>query len=458
MPDSETEIPVRSVSRPRSNAPFFPRILEMILAAGRGMLEGRWAGEAGPGTLADRCKLLLTHRGDASGLALAEEVISSYEQLSQSEQTEFLGTLSKDFAIDSEAVLRAADRYRENQTLETVTALRKSLDPPVKKLFRKLNAVPGGTRATVKIRERLLALTAEHPELSGLEADLRQLLIEWFNRGFLVLDRIDWDSPASVLERIIEYEAVHEINGWEDLHNRLRQDRRCFAFFHMTIPGDPLIFLQVALTNGVPGAVAPLLAVDRDVIDQYAADTAVFYSISNCHRGLRGISFGHFLIKQVVEVLRQDLGNIRNFATLSPIPGFRRWVENAQADGLPAPRSADLRSARELLAGAGVADLEGYGQDAQAAFVRLAAYYLVEVKREDEQPLDSVARFHLANGASIDRLCWAADVSVTGMKRSWGMMVNYIYEPKEIEKNHERYFQAGEVAMSSRVRKLARGR
>jgi malonyl-CoA decarboxylase len=430
----------------------------MILAAGRGMLEGRWAGEAEPAALAERCRVLLAHRGDASGLAFAQEILSAYEGFSESDRIAFFKILSTDFAIHPDAVLQAADRYRQQPALETVTALRKSLDPPFKKLFRRLNAVPGGTKAIVRIREELLTFTSAHPELSWLEADLRQLLIEWFNRGFLVLDRIDWNSPASVLERIIEYEAVHEINGWEDLHNRLRRDRRCFAFFHMTIPGDPLIFLQVALTNGIARSVAPLLAADREVIDPYAADTAVFYSISNCHLGLQGISFGHFLIKQVVEVLRQDLGNIRQFATLSPMPGFRWWVESVPLDDLPAPTGSDLRIVRERPVNTENDDPQVYGLAVQDALMRLAAHYLIEAKRKDAQPLDSVARFHLANGASVDRISWGADVSDAGVGRSWGIMVNYIYEPKDIEKNHETYFQTGEIAISNRVRKLIKAR
>jgi malonyl-CoA decarboxylase len=406
-------------------------------------------------SLVEHCRQLLTHRGRVSGLALAQEIISTYEQLSAPDRAEFFGILSKDFAIKTEDVLAAAERYRQHHTLETVTELRKSLDAPFKRLFRRLNSVPGGTMASVRIREHLLALVSDHPELAWLEHDLKQLLIEWFNRGFLVLDRIDWDSPARVLEKVIKYEAVHEINGWDDLHNRLRRDRRCFAFFHLAIPDDPLILLEVALTNGLPSSVGQLLAPDREVLDQSSVDTATFYSISSCHKGLQGISLGEFLIKQVVELLRQELENIRSFATLSPLPGFRKWLETAHVDELPAARKSDVGLARERLADAGALPPHELGDgEAEHALVRLAAYYLTEVKRADRMPADSVARFHLANGASIERLCWAADVTPTGISRSWGIMVNYAYDPREIEQNHENYYRSYEIAMSSSVRKL----
>lgn len=421
------------------------------------MLDRPWAERQDAASLAERCRELLTHRGRASGLALSQEIISTYEELSEPDRIEFFRLLSREFAISTQNVLAAAERYRTEPTLEAVTELRKSLDAPFKRLFRRLNTVPGGTMATVRVRETLLTLTRDQPEFAWLEHDLKQLLIEWFNRGFLVLDRIDWDSSARVLERVIKYEAVHEINGWEDLRNRLRRDRRCFAFFHLAIPHDPLIFLEVALTSGLPNSIGKLLAPDREILEPTDADTATFYSISNCHRGLQGISFGDLLIKHVVELLRQELENVQRFATLSPIPGLRGWLDKVQPEALPAARRADLAQARSRLTGLeALSSGEIADREIENALVRLAAYYLAEAKRADGLPADSVARFHLANGASIERLCWAADMSANGMKRSWGIMVNYSYDPRAIESNHESYFRSYAVAASSAVRKLAR--
>jgi malonyl-CoA decarboxylase len=459
MTEAKTKSPHGPISKPQPSMPLFPRIVERILAVGRSMLERPWAERRDPTSLAERCTRLLTHRGSASGLALAEEIISIYEDYSQTELDEFFGLLSRDFRIVPSDVLAAADRYREDSTLETVTELRRSLDAPFKRLLRRLNTAPGGTMAIVGMRQKLLERAPSHPELAWLETDIRQLLIEWFNRGFLALHRVDWDSPARVLEKIIEYEAVHEINGWDDLRNRLRGDRRCFAFFHLVTPDDPVIFLQVALTDGLPATVGALLDTTRDILDEHSADTAVFYSISNCHKGLNGISFGDFLIKRVVELLRQEFESIRHFVTLSPLPGFRRWLEAAETGSLPTSVRGDVGLARERLADKDQLSKEDAGSDElESALTRLAAHYLAEVRRADGQPLDGVARFHLANGASIARLCWAADVSEAGMRRSWGVMVNYAYHPRDIERNHENYYRAHEIAMSDSVRKLARGR
>jgi malonyl-CoA decarboxylase len=268
------------------------------------------------------------------------------------------------------------------------------------------------------------------------------------------LEQIDWRSPANLLEKIVTYEAVHEINGLEDLRVRLADDRRCFAFFHPAMPDDPLIFVQVALTNGLADAIDPLIEHSRAIGNSHDADTAVFYSISNCHDGLRGITFGNFLIKQVVQELRRDLENIRHFVTLSPVNGFRRWAEQVAPQSLPDSLQDDLRLSLEVFAEPGAPTAGAIPSEAQAPLIRLCAHFLLNEKR-DGKPLDAVARFHLGNGATLERINWNADSSPAGLARSFGIMVNYVYRLNEIEKNHEQYFALGKIVASPAVRKLA---
>ena len=423
----------------------FSRVLESIILVGRDLLsrtqQSVRSDEEPAAALGKRCHQLLDHRGEASGLALASEILTRYESLSPDQRLTFLLFLSQQFGPDLHTINRAAEAYRENPVFETYTELTKAIEPPRQRLLRRINMVPGGTAALVKMRGHVLELLERQPELRALESDLRTLLISWFNRGFLVMDQIDWNSPASVLEKIVTYEAVHEINALEDLRTRVAEDRRLFAFFHPAMPDDPIIFVQIALTKGLVGAVEPLLANDRVVTDVRDADTALFYSISNCHAGLRGVSFGNFLIKQVIEELRRDLENIKHFVTLSPVPGFRSWLDEVALDTLP----------ENLL------NLDTVAEETRSILLRLCAHYLLHEKTNGE-PLDPVARFHLGNGALLERINWKADRSPSGLRRSAGIMVNYAYRLKDIEKNHERYFADGEVVASSEVRKLAQSR
>lgn len=444
-----------------SNRPItLSRMLESILEAGRDILERRRADGkrhlGQPEELGEQCREQLNHRGEASGLFLASEILAAYEALPPEGRLRFFELLNKDFSADPDAVMRAAELYRNEPSFERLAVVAKAVEAPRQKLFRRLNMAPGGTSRLVEMRGQLLEALEERPELRPLESDLRHLLIEWFNRGFLVLDRIDWSSSARVLEKIIEYEAVHEINGWEDLRGRLQDDRRCFAFFHPAMPDDPLIFVEVALTNSNAEAIQPLIASDREIGDARKADTATFYSVSNCHRGLQGISFGNFLIKQVTEDLRHDLENIKHFETLSPVPGFRRWLESSVADEeRPDSLLEDLRLGNAFLQSLPNSVETELSEKVRDALLRLCAHYLLSEKRDDE-PLDPVARFHLGNGASLERINWAADDSAAGMDRSVGIMVNYVYRLNEIEKNHEAYFTDGQIATSSTVRKLAK--
>jgi malonyl-CoA decarboxylase len=341
----------------------------------------------------------------------------------------------------------AADAYRADPSAPNLLRLQDAAEPPRQELFRRLNMAPGGTAALVEMR-RLLLKSADKPHWKVIDADLLHLLRSWFNRGFLRLERIDWRTSAIVLEKLIQYEAVHAIEGWRDLRRRLESDRRCYAFFHPQLPDEPLIFIEVALTRGMSAHVQPLLDVRSPVGAAPSADCAMFYSITNCQEGLRGISFGNLLIKQVAEDLKREFPHLRRFATLSPIPGFRRWLD-AQKDG--------LSSHKELLSRLDdpAWPLGEVPEGLEKLLLRLCAHYLLHAKQGPE-PLDPVARFHLGNGAALERINWMGDSSEQGMSRSAGMMVNYLYRLAEVERNHDRYFREHHIVASSAAEKLAR--
>jgi len=329
-----------------------------------------------------------------------------------------------------------------------------AVESPRQEFFRLLNRAPGATARIVQMRADLLALLHGHPDLRAVDADLVHLFSSWFNRGFLVLRRIGWWSPASVLEKLMQYEAVHEMRGWNDLRRRLEPaDRRCFAFFHPSLVDDPLIFVEVALDREIPGSIQSVLEQEtRAPAGDTSPVTAVFYSISNCQRGLAGISFGNFLIKQVVEDLTADIPSLNTFVTLSPIPGFRRWFERARTSG-----ELDYldEEQRELIAGlddfSWAADKD-HGEALRPLMLSVAAHYFLLAKTADGRPVDPVARFHLGNGARIERINWLGDTSEKGLMESHGMMVNYRYGLADIERNHEAYANHGTIAASKAVR------
>ena len=402
------------------------------------------------------CEALLGERGEVSGAALAREALAAYQGLDERGRGEFFDALAQEFAPSPEAVGKAADAYRYDPTPQNLIQLQEVIDTARQELFRRLNTAPGGTGALVEMRRQLLRGLKQHPAWSAIDADLLHLLRSWFNRGFLRLERIDWRTPAIVLEKLIQYEAVHAVQGWGDLRRRLEADRRCFGFFHPQLPDEPLIFIEVALTRGLSAQVQPLLDVKSPVAATAQADCAIFYSITNCQEGLRGISFGNLLIKQVAEDLKREFPRLRTFATLSPIPGFRRWLGSTEARvQLSVGPNAELRLA--LLSA-----IEAPGWPAgevpetlQKLLMRLCAWYLLHAKQGAE-PLDPVARFHLGNGAALERLNWLGDTSESGLARSAGMMVNYIYRLEDVEHNHERYFADHAVVASRAVEKLAR--
>ena len=419
---------------------------------------------------------LLSERGEASGAAVARELHEGLRALSAEDRAAFFGFVAQGFTPDPDALRAAAEGYLADPTPERAARLSEVAEPPRQELLRRMNMAPGGTAALVAMRREVLALLRGRPGLKPLDSDLQHLLGSWFNRGFLELRRIDWQTPAAVLEKLIAYEAVHEIQGWDDLRRRLAADRRCFAFFHPALPGEPLIFVEVALTEGLASAVQPLLARgdgDEATARERAvrADTAIFYSISNCQEGLRGISFGNFLIKQVVEELKAELPQLARFSTLSPVPGLRRWLERRlDAPGADAADAATFRpgEAERLTAVAGDAATDAAGafraltdggewwRDTARAealrepLLRLCAEYLVR-PNGGTVAIDPVARFHLGNGARLERINWLGNTSARGMKESFGIMVNYLYDPDAIEANHEAFVRSGMVVRSPAV-------
>ena len=434
-----------------SNA-FFSDLLSSISERGRTLLR-RGGSDAKPdgAELIALCEAVLSGRGEASGTAMAREVLDRYHDLDDSERLAFFHALTRDFGPDREKLAEAIENWRTQPSDEDASDLHFASEPRRQELIRRLNRAPGGTGELVSMRADLLSLMNGHKDLAALDRDVVHLLSSWFNRGFLVLRRIDWSTPANILEQIIRYEAVHEIRDWNDLRRRIDPvDRRCYAFFHPALVDDPLIFVEVALTESIPGAIAPLLAEDRPLVPPERARTAVFYSISNTQRGLGGISFGSFLIKQVVEELRRELPKLENFVTLSPVPGLMQWLKQAS----DVPVSDEDRTLLENL------DKPDWFENAElAAQLRsllepLAAHYFLKARTPKGRLIDSVARFHLGNGARLERINWLGDLSPKGLRESAGIMVNYLYRLDDIEKNHEAYANQGEVAASSAVKKL----
>ena len=405
------------------------------------------------------CHALLSERGEASGAALAREALSAYRMLSGPTLAAFFDVLAKEFSPVPQAVTEAADAYRQDPSPAKLIRLQHVVEAPRQELFRRVNMAPGGTTVLVEMRRRILRDLRDTPLWVGIDADLAELFRSWFNRGFLLLERIDWRTSAQILEKLIKYEAVHEIQGWRDLRRRTQADRRCYAFFHPALPDEPLIFIEVALTKGLSTTVQPLLDPEAPVFDAGNADCAMFYSITNCQEGLRGVSFGNLLIKQVAEDLGREFPRLKTFATLSPIPGFRAWL-SAQAgkkdgNGDPDPRREQLAGLLAMLDLPDWMTDKGVRTALQRELPRLCAQYLLLAKSRAE-PLDSVARFHLGNGARLERLNWLGDTSATGLRRSAGMMVNYVYDLSDLERNHEAYARDNRIIASRRFDLLAR--
>jgi len=395
------------------------------------------------------CRRLLSDAGAANGAAIAGEVVRLWGALDDTSRVayfEFLDSL----APERERVLRAARAYAESSTPEHVLELQSAVESPRQELLRRINRTGGGVAAVIAMRRALLGILREHPELRAVDADFSQVLASWFNPGFLDLRQVDWNSPAALLEKIIQHEAVHAIRDWSDLRRRLQPDRRCFAFFHPQLPGEPLIFVEVALVGAIPRSIGQLIDDGTAYHGGKPPRVAAFYSISNCESGLKGVSLGNFLIKRVAEELRAEVPSVKRYCTLSPVPGLRKWL--AMAQGLAAAEALLSRHGADLDRLAAAVRDGSLGPQDQALLSACAATFLA---RHGASLLgDPVARFHLENGARLERINLAADLSDKGLRESFGVMVNYLYDLSAVESNHERFVR-GEVVCSRQVRALA---
>ncbi len=406
--------------------------------------------------------------GEVSARSRAAELGRAYLVLGADGRFKFLQLLAREYDVDNVAVEKAIEaRNSITSPLELQAAnqkLRLLLDPPRARLFQQFNELKEGVKFLVDLRAELIPWSRKDNELKALDQDVHRLLVSWFDIGFLDLRRITWDTPAAILEKLIKYESVHEISSWADMKNRLREDRRCYAFFHPRMPDEPLIFVEVALVSGISDNVQELLDVHAPIEDPLKSDTAIFYSISNCQKGLAGVSFGNFLIKRVVADLTAKLPNLKNFSTLSPIPGFLTWLRgqdesfdlgNKERELWESVQSADdpIEVLSRMVESSGEDDGASNAETLKNLLLTLCARYLALAKRGD-QAYDRVAHFHLSNGAQIERINWGANQTQAGMEQSAGIMVNYLYKLSQIEKNHEMYRGRGEITLSSHVKKL----
>jgi malonyl-CoA decarboxylase len=372
---------------------------------------------------------LISTAGESSGIALATQILDRFETLKDEDKLAFFNHLSSNMDIDYDSVKKALEKYKVQPSKKTYYDYMVAVEPRRQELIRRLNQVSGATGKLVNMRAELLRLKQQSDTLAALDLDFRHLFVSWFNRGFLVMRPINWETPAYILEKIIAYEAVHAIDSWDDLRRRMQpKDRFCFAFFHLSMPDEPLIFVEVALIKGIPKSVQNILSESRKELAVNEADTAVFYSISNCQQGLSGISFGNSLIKQVAADLSARFGNLKNFVTLSPIPGLMKWAKKTGIDTANEPFN-NMKN--------------------------LAAYYLLNVKAPNGKPLDPVAKFHLGNGAKIHAIHNDADLSSNGLEQSGGAMVNYLYELDHVSANHEKFAAIGHITAAQSVHKLS---
>jgi malonyl-CoA decarboxylase len=370
---------------------------------------------------------VMSKSGEISSLVFAEHLSGLIEGLSDKEFVEFFSTLLSKYDIDSNDLLKASNEYSKNKTQKNLALISRLSEPQWVELFKRLNTVSDGTIKLVRLRERIRSLKQENPDLEFFDRSLLKLFEHWFNPSFLVLESIDWTTPANILEKIIAYEAVHEINSWDDLRARLApEDRRCFAFFHPLMPNEPLIFVEVALNDNIPKTINEIIKIDRNITHDQDINTAVFYSISNCQEGLSGISFGNFLIKNVAHKLKQENEGLEQFVTLSPAPGFTKWLKK---------KSIDENMDEDIL-------------------LKQALIYLTDSDREDELPNDPVAKFHLGNGAILERVNLNADLSSKGINQSKGVMINYLYNLDTLEENHELFFKTKKVQQSGTIKSL----
>ena len=417
---------------------------------------------ADEGTFTQLCDAIMSHEGESSGNRLARSLLLKFANATEDEQLEFFRLLASRFDINAEYAIRAAQRYAEQRTADSLSMLMDSVEPKRQELLRRMNRLPGATNELVHMRALLLKACREEADLQRIDVDFQHLFSSWFNPGFLVMREIDWHTPANILEKIIEYEAVHAINSWSELRQRLEPaDRRCFAFFHPAMLDEPLIFVEVALMVQSPASISDILLGEHPVVDETEARTAVFYSISNCQKGLAGVSFGHFLIKQVASELSVAVPSLETFRTLSPVPGFARWLNQKTSDMAAATNAdqsigdiplASLQLAQQVI---GETSFE-FSDEQRQSIQKLLAHYLIQERRADNQPVDPVARFHLGNGASLDQVLPCANLSAKGLSQSAGVMVSYLYDLDRVATNHELYANEQQVFASDKVRELVK--
>ncbi len=438
---------------------FLADLISSISQRGRALVEhAQWVGgrrDLPP--LDQMCEALLSSRGEASGVALATMILDRYACMNDDDKCRFLCLLVDQFGADEAGLAQAIASYQAHPDHHHLMALHQAAEPRRQELIRRLNLSSGGTQSLVRMREDLFRFEKGHPGLAALDADFRHLFSSWFNRGFLVLRPIDWQTPANILEKIIRYEAVHAIKSWDDLRSRLAPpDRRCFAFFHPQIIDDPLIFVEVALTADIPASITDVLTDQRVPLDPKKATTAVFYSISNCQEGLRGISFGNFLIKQVVEELTRQGFSLKTFVTLSPVPGFAGWLARERKQVESDFVTPELKQSLDMLDDPAWATNPASVELLAPLLHGLAARYLLQARTVSGRVIDPVARFHLGNGARLERINVMADPSPKGLAQAHAVMVNYLYDLDSIEINHEAFTNKGEVVASAAVRQLLR--
>jgi malonyl-CoA decarboxylase len=443
------------------NTSFFGDMLQSIAERGRALIERtrdrREIAEQRSANLAQLCEDLLSGRGEASGVALAREILSLYGELKTGPRITFFEVLARRFGPDRARLSAAVAAWQASPSDLTAAEVHRASEPRRLELFRRLNLAPGGTAALVRMREQLIDAMDHRDDLAVIDDDFLHLFSSWFNRGFLVLRSIDWSTPASLLEKIIRYEAVHAIRDWNDLRARIDSpDRRCYAFFHPALIDEPLIFVELALTRGIPTAIDPILSAKRERIEPERATTAVFYSISNCQRGLAGVSFGHFLIKQVVEEVSRQIPRISNFVTLSPAPNFAEWLKRERASEASVVLEEEDREALKALDRLDWWRDEATAEAVREPLLRAAAWYYLRARTPRGTPLDSVARFHLGNGARLERLDFLADTSERALRQSHGLMVNYLYDLEHIERNHEAYAQQHAIVAAGAITRLVR--
>jgi len=440
------------------NVSFLHGLIDTIVEHSRSLLEGTSEGVIDLDTLLKISRALIAGHGEFSGSLLAQQIITGYKTLDDDAKLAFFQFLAVEFVPDGEKLETSARSYLDDPCPEHLARLAEDVEGPRQEFFRRLNLTANGARAMVAMRLDLLKILKSHAELKPVDNDLIHLFGSWFNRGFLVLRRIDWSTSAETLEKIIKYEAVHEISDWSDLKRRLDPvDRRCFAFFHPALMDDPLIFVEVALSQDIPTSIQELLSEETPDRPKNPT-TAVFYSISNCQKGLQGISFGNLLIKQVATDLAQEIPSLRNFVTLSPIPRFASWLKDIRATENFGALTSEEIDRLEILEDVNWIEDEDQRAKLEEPLKYLVARYLLSAKSAPDQALDPVARFHLGNGARLERINWLGDLSQPGIERSYGLMVNYLYDLTSVEANHEAYINDGVIVASNQVTKLLRGK